>query len=262
MKRHLTIYKYFVSQHLKRLMEYRVDFLIGILSFVFIQISGLLFLYLIFQHINAINGWTYEELILIYAMFQIPRGIDHLITDNIWLIPRYIIRGEFDKYLLKPLNVLYSIISERFQIEAFGELIVGIGLLIYIVPSLSISFALYDIIVIPVLILSGAVIYTSIKLFTATLAFWIKNSNSIMVIFYDIADFTKQPLSIYPKAFQFVLRNVIPFAFTSYFPSAYLLGLYDPLTITIQAVGVALISMFIAYRFWKFGLKTYESAGN
>jgi ABC-2 type transport system permease protein len=83
-----------------------------------------------------------------------------------------------------------------------------------------------------------------------------------MVIFYDIADFTKQPLSIYPKTFQLVLRNVIPFAFTSYFPSAYLLGLYDPLTITIQAVGVALIRMFIAYRFWKFCLKIYESAGN
>lgn len=262
MKRHLLIYKYFVAQHLKRLMEYRVDFIIGILSFLFIQMSGLLFLYLIFQHINAINGWTFEELILIYAVFQIPRGIDHLLTDNIWLIPRYIIRGEFDKYLLKPLNVLYSIIAERFQVEAFGELLVGIGLLIYIIPRLSIQLYTYDLIVLPILLLSGTVIYTAIKLFTATLAFWIKNSSSIMVIFYDIADFTKQPLTIYPKALQFVLKNVVPFAFTSYFPSAYLLGLVDPLTISIQASIVAVISMFVAYRFWKYGLNTYESAGN
>ncbi|MGE4319989.1 MAG: ABC transporter permease [Acholeplasmataceae bacterium] len=262
MRRHLRIYKYFVAQYLKRLMEYRVDFAIGILSFVFIQISGLLFLYLIFEHINSINGWTFEQLILIYAVFQIPRGIDHLLTDNIWLIPRYIIRGEFDKYLMKPLNVLYGIISERFQIEAFGELIVGVGLFIYIIPKLSIQLSYLDIIIIPLLLICGAIIYTSIKLLTATLAFWIKNSQSIMVVFYDIADFTKQPLTIYPKALQFTLKYIIPFAFTSYFPSAYLLGLVDPITILIQAVLVAIVFAFGSYRFWKYGLSTYESAGN
>ncbi|MBN2300165.1 MAG: ABC-2 family transporter protein [Acholeplasmataceae bacterium] len=262
MRRHISIYRKFVAQYLKKLLEYRTDFIIGILSFVFIQASGILFLYLVFQNINELNGWSFEELLLIYAVFQIPRGIDHLLTDNIWLIPNYIIRGEFDKYLLKPLNVLYSIISELFQIEAIGELLVGIGLLIYVFPVLNIHLVWIDLLFIPLLIISGTVIYTSIKLFTATFAFWIKNSNSVMVAFYDVAEFTKQPLSIYPKNFQFLLKYIVPFAFTSYFPSAYLLGKGDGLSIVLQSIVVSIIAAILAYSFWLKGLKTYESVGN
>jgi len=262
MKKHFRIYFKFIAQHLKAMMEYRADFFIGILSFFFIQISGILFLSLIFQHITDLNGWNFEELILIYALFQLPRGIDHLLTDNIWLIPRYIVLGQFDKYLTKPLNVLYSIISERFQIEAFGELIVGVSLLIYVVPILGIEFTFIDILYVPLLILSGTIIYTSIKLFTATFSFWAKNSNALMVAFYDIAEFTKQPITIYPKGLQFLLKYIVPFAFTSYYPSAYLLGKVDGTTVVIQAVITSVIFAFLSYQFWAFGLRKYESAGS
>ena len=262
MRRHITIYRLFVAQYIKKLLEYRADFIIGILSFFFMQASGILFLYLIFSHINDINGWTFEELLLIYAMFQIPRGIDHLLTDNIWLIPRYIIRGEFDKYMLKPLNVLYSIVSELFQVEAIGELIVGLALMIYVLPVLGIQFTVMKVLVLLVLIICGSLIYTSIKLFTATFSFWAKNTSSVMTAFYSVSEFTKQPLVIFPYMLQFLLKYLLPFAFTSYFPSAYLLGRVGVQDVIIQALITTTVFVFISYRFWKFGLRTYESAGN
>ena len=138
MKRYIKIYFKLILQHLKSILEYRVDFLIGILSFIFIQISGIIFLDVLVKD-TGILGWSYYELLVIYGMFQIPRGIDHLLTDNLWLISYYVRRGLFDKYLTRPINVLFHIIAERFQIEAFGELIVGITILAIAIPKLSLK---------------------------------------------------------------------------------------------------------------------------
>lgn len=67
-------------------MQSKSDFLIGLCGFFFTQITGIAFLYLVFEQINVLGDWTLDQLIFIYGFAQIPRGIDHLLTDNIWLV--------------------------------------------------------------------------------------------------------------------------------------------------------------------------------
>ena len=98
----------------------------GLLGFFFTQIMGIAFLYLVFQQIPSLSGWTLEQLIFIYGFAQIPRGIDHLFTDNIWLVAwRLVINGDFDRYMLRPMNVFFQVISEKLQPDAIGELLIG-----------------------------------------------------------------------------------------------------------------------------------------
>jgi ABC-2 type transport system permease protein len=106
---------------------------------MFIQGAGLAAIAVMFRFIPTLAGWEFAEILLIYAMFQLPRGIDHLITDNLWLLPNYVKQGTFDKYLTKPLNVLFHIVAERFQYEALGELIVGVVLMSIAIPTLGIT---------------------------------------------------------------------------------------------------------------------------
>lgn len=108
MKRYLRLYRVLVTQFLKTIMQSRVDFLIGLLGFFFTQIMGIAFLYLVFQQIPNLKGWTLDQLIFIYGFAQIPRGIDHLLTDNIWLVSyRLVINGDFDRYMLRPMNIFF-----------------------------------------------------------------------------------------------------------------------------------------------------------
>lgn len=261
MKRSIKLYFLFLKQHFKTLLEYRVGFTIGILSFLVTQTAGVLFVWSIFLFSDTLAGWSRNEILLIYAIFQLPRGIDHLLTDNIWLISSHIRQGTFDKYLTKPINVLYHIIIERFQFEALGEIIVGISLLAYLLPTLQIHTDLSSILATILLIISGSVIYTSIKLITATVAFWIRDSQTLMVVVYDLSSFVKNPLAIFPKAIQLIFTYLIPFAFTSYYPSAILLGKEAPWPIGIVGVLAALVLWMAAYQFWMFGLKHYEATG-
>lgn len=50
------------------------------------QAAGLAFLYLVFEQIPSMQECTLEQMLFIYGFAQLPRGIDHLLTDNIWMV--------------------------------------------------------------------------------------------------------------------------------------------------------------------------------
>ena len=262
MKRYFKIYRVFFAQYLKQLIQYRVDFSIGIFSFLLVQFSGILFIGLVFESINSLNGWSLNQMVFLYGFFQIPRGLDHLFTDNIWLIPNKVRRGDVDRYLVRPINPLFQCVSERFQPEAFGELTIGIILIIWTSVRMDLVFSWQMIALTIVLVISGALIYTSIKLLGATTGFWIMNSMPLMSFVYGFADFAKYPTVIFPKIIQVLVTVIFPFAFVSFYPASYLLGMRDPTFVVAGSLAASSIFVVISYQFWKFGLANYTSAGS
>lgn len=262
-KRYLHLYKILASQFLKTIMQSKVDFLMGLLGFFFTQIMGIAFLYLVFEQIPSLNGWTLDQLIFIYGFAQIPRGIDHLFTDNIWMIAwRIVLNGDFDRYMLRPMNLFFQVIAERLQPDALGELLIGTILLIY---SLSKGIVIVDLLHVGLFILSifaGAIIYTSIKLFFASIAFWVKISGPFLQVAYEMADFAKYPTEIYTKVIRFIITWIIPFAFVAYLPASFFLkDTISPGVIGFECI-IALVFWCIAYQLFKKGTSIYESAGN
>lgn len=262
-KRYLRLYRVLISQFFKAIMQSKVDFLMGLFGFFLTQMTGIAFLYLVFQQIPDLKGWSLDQLIFIYGFAQIPRGIDHLLTDNIWLVAwRWVINGEFDRYMLRPMNVFFQIIAEKLQPDAVGELLVGT---ILVVRSLSKGIVILDgihILMFLVSVLAGAVIYTSIKLFFAALAFWLKTSGPFLQTAYQMSDFAKYPTEIYSKGIQFIITWIIPFAFVAYLPASYFLKT----NVSAGSIGIeciiAVVFWCIAYATFNRGLKIYESAGN
>lgn len=263
LKRYARLYRVLVSQFFKVVMQSKVDFLMGLLGFFLTQASGIIFLYLVFQQIPSLQGWSLDQLIFIYGFAQIPRGIDHLFTDNIWLVAwRLVINGEFDRYMLRPMNVFFQVIAEKLQPDALGELLIGT---ILVVSSIQKGIVVMDpthIGLFFVSIFAGALIYTSIKLFFASLAFWIKRSGPFLQLAYELADFAKYPTDIYNKGIRFIITWVIPFAFVAYLPASYFLGVTAaPMVVGIES-AIAIVFWFVAYGVFSYGIKNYESAGN
>ena len=262
LKRYWRLYRVLIKQFLKVVMQSKVDFLMGLLGFFLTQASGIIFLYLIFQQIPDLQGWTLDQLIFIYGFAQIPRGIDHLFTDNIWLVAwRLVINGEFDRYMLRPMNVFFQVIAEKLQPDALGEILIGTILVIVSVQKGVAVLTPLNIVLFGVSMLAGALIYTSIKLFFASFALWIKQSGSLLQVAYEMAEFAKYPTEIYHKGIQFIITWVIPFAFVAYLPASFFLGKSGAGVIGIECV-IALVLWCVAYGVFNYGLKFYESAGN
>lgn len=263
MLRYLDLYKDFALQYFKTLMQSKANFFIGFIGFFFIQMSGILFLSMVFNQIPSLNGWTFYEILFIYGFSQLPRGIDHLFADYLWVFSgNSIIRGDFDRYLLRPINPLFHVLSERLQLDAVGEIVIGVIITIYAAINLHLNITLIGVILFIITILAGTLIYTSIKLFFASWAFWIKDSFPLLNIVYMFSDFAKYPNSIYSKGIQIFLSFIIPFSFTAFIPAAYFLNKATLFYSVIGTVLAAIITSTIAYKTWLAGIKVYESAGN
>lgn len=264
LKRYLRLYRVFIAQFFKLIMQSKADFFVGLFGFFFTQITGIAFLYLVFRQIPVLADWTLDQLIFIYGFAQIPRGIDHLLTDNIWLVAwRLIVNGKFDRYMLRPMNLFLQVIFENLQPDALGELLVGT---ILIVLSLTKGIVIVDaahILLFVVSIFAGALIYTAIKLLFASFAFWMKVSGPVLYTAYQLADFAKYPTEIYAKGVRFIITWIIPFGFVAYLPASYFL---KPDVGALSTVGVecllAAAFFTVAYLVFMWGTKVYESAGN
>lgn len=262
-KRYLRLYRVLVTQFLKTIMQSKVDFLMGLFGFFFSQIIGIAFLYLVFQKIPSLQGWTLDQLIFIYGFAQIPRGIDHLLTDNIWMVAwRIVLNGDFDRYMLRPMNIFFQVIAEKLQPDALGELLVGT---ILVVRSLMKGVVIIDgqhIALFFVSVFAGALIYTSIKLFFAALAFWLKISGPFLQVAYQMSDFAKYPTEIYAKGVRFLITWVIPFAFVAYLPASFFLKEGTSAWMIGIECAISILFWCIAYVVFDRGTHVYESAGN
>lgn len=263
MHRLFKIYRILVAQNLKRVMEYKADFLTGAVSFLIDQAIGIAFIFIIFSQIPQLAGFTFEQIVFIYGFSQIPKGLDHLLTDNLWCVGYFIVKkGDFDKYLTRPINPLFHVIAETFQVDAVGELVVGIALMIYVSGSVNLYITPLSVILFILVIPFSMLIYTAIKITTGAFAFWIKSSGFIIQMVYGMNEFAKYPTTIYSPFIRNFVTYIIPFAFTGYYPALYFLTGQNPLFNIGGTAIISVIFMSIALLIWHKGLSAYESAGS
>ena len=124
----------------------------------------------------------------------------------------------------------FQVISEKLQQDALGELLIGFTL---VGISLGKGIVIVDfahVVLFIVSVIAGAIIYTSIKLFFATIAFWVKISG--------------------------------PFLQVANLPASYFLMADKSWLVIVAECVIALVFWVVAYSFFNYGISKYESAGN
>lgn len=257
------LHRIFIRQDLKKLMEYKADFLTGAVGMLLNQAINLFFLSVIFSQIPDLKGYTFEQIIFIYGFALMPKAIDHLFFDNLWMIGYHIVRkGDFDKYLTRPVSTLFAVTVERFQVDAFGELVVGIAFLCVSIPKVNLDINVINVLLFITAVFFATFIYTGIKLITSAIAFWTKQSGAVTHMFYMVNEFAKYPTTIYNRAVKIIVTYIIPFAFTAFFPASYFLGSGNALYNIGGTVLMAVALMAVGIIIWNKGVSSYESAGS
>jgi ABC-2 type transport system permease protein len=261
-RRYTSLYWYFLLQRFKILMEYRVNFFIGVTSMIFMQAAGLLTIWVIMRQIPSINGWTLDEVLMIYGLLTLAKSITHMFADNLWTIGwDYIRSGSFDRFLVRPINPLFHLLADRFCHDGIGDLLVGVVLVIISSVNLGIVWTPLTLLYLIVAVLSGGLIFIALNLITATSAFWITQSIPVTQIIFNTNEFARFPLTIYPRAIGIVLTWLIPYGFASFYPASQILG-RDVGILPWLGPLVAIVLAIISYRVWLFGMRHYGGTGS
>jgi len=257
-----SLYWLFLKNRIKILMEYRMNFLIGATSTIMMQGAGLLTVWVIMSQIPDLNGWTLPQVLLIYGLITLSKSINHMFADNLWTLGRdYVRTGAFDRFMVRPVDPLFHLLADRFCHDGIGNFLVGGALVAIAAARLGIVWTPGVIVYFAVMVLSGGVIFIALNLMTCVSAFWIMDSVPVTRVVFEMHEFAKYPLSIYPRAIGLLLTWAIPFGFASYFPATRLMGLETPLWQAYGAPLVAAVLLALALAVWRFGLRHYGSTG-
>ncbi|MFB6199504.1 MAG: ABC transporter permease [Candidatus Nanohaloarchaea archaeon] len=263
MKKHLRIYLQYFVQYLKTRLVYKTDFLLGLTSQLTSLIVSLAFLTLIFTRVESINGWTFNQLLLLAGFGGFVMNLHHIFLFNIYMLGRkYIVKGKMDRLLVRPLNPLFQVYADGVSDDNISKFIANAALIIYAASQLSINLTLVKIVYTFLAVFSGVMIFAGIFLLFASTAFWTGRSRSAMWLVFNLTDFRKYPFGIYSVPLQALLTTLVPLAFASFFPVTLLIGKPGWEVWQIVTLFAGPVFYLVAYRFWKFGLSNYSSTGS
>lgn len=262
MLKEIKLYPKYVSMSLRSTLSYKAEAIISIIGFLITNLALLASTYLMLETIPEFGDWSFSRIAVLYGFMLIPKSVDHVLTDDIWLLGwRGVRRGELDVYLTRPLNPLFQYVAKTFKWDGLGELIVGIALICIFVPTANIAWNASTIIALIICSMLATFCFFDIKLLFSSLAFWTTNAGMIATIIYNMSDYAKYPLKYMGAALRYIMFFVIPFGLFLYYPFELL---YSGGNVWI-AVGAsalaALILTTIAFTVYHFGIKRYDSTG-
>lgn len=263
MKRHLGILGAYFAQFVKTRLAYRADFLIdsaGVITALAVQLT---FLAVLYSKIRTLAGWSFDQLLLIHGFSLIPLGLFNLISPNLWAFSeRYLVEGRFDRVLLRPVNPLFQVLFEQFNVPALNEIILGIALLVTAAARLGLEPTVMDFVAFPVLAVSGALVYLGIFVALTALSFWFEDRLGVGAPVYNMIRFARYPVTIYHPAVRALLSWVIPFAFAAFYPATKFLRVSDFAVFVWLTPVMGVACLALAIMVFRQGMKRYTSTGS
>lgn len=261
---YLRNYAEFVKLNVQSWMEYRADFAIGIFAIFLTNVVTTAFFWVLFQHIPALSGWSFYQLLFMYGMLSLTFGIWHtfLTGCTAWEMDRLVRMGDLDRILLRPINTLALLTMKRIDDDGFGDIIAGVLFLWYSAAQLGIVWSVPALFALAVLALGGALVLLAINVVLAALAFWVTSIRSLMDLFWSLTRFAEYPINIYHPFVIWFLTIVVPFGFTSFYPSQFFFGNAPYLPYAYATLPFGLLLFGASYAFWSYGLKKYASTGH
>lgn len=260
----LKLYGILIRASIRSRMQYKFNFIFSSLMAAFINVVEFLLVAILLDKFGNIKGWSLYEVGYLYSVLILSKSIYRSLASDVHHIERYLVSGEMDQLLIRPIPILLALMTQNFTIM-LGEFLQGIIILVISMQGL---FAAGQITVasIPLtvlIILSGAVVLFTIGLVSATMGFWITRVRDLQNITEDASHTAaRYPLLIYPKWLQLLLVSILPVGLVNYIPSLYILrGQYGP-WVLVLTTALAAFALWLGLRFWRMGLSKYQSTGN
>jgi len=247
---------YFFLVNLKKITQYKTDFLIGIIPHVVLQAIDLLFIKTIFSSVGTVRGWHADELFLIYGLFTLNFGFFSLIFGNLNNTKYYLFSGEFDVMRLRPISSILHIMLSSFKTQALEQILAGCIITRYAFSSLEINVGLSEIIAFVIFISSGVLILGSLAIISISTLLITNGTFSLLTIILGFKELVKYPIDIFAKPIRQALTWFIPLALVSYYPAVYFLG-KKSFSILICII-IALVLFAISVAIYRICLKKYN----
>jgi len=260
--KHLKIYRQFIKMSVMEQLEYRVNFIMGILCECVYLFSKMLYVMIVFRAGANISGLSPEQLILFIGTFTFMTAVfTGLFANNFWRISQRIALGELDVLIVKPVSLQF-IVTMRYVniITPIPNIIAGIALIVIGWNKLGASTGIMHILSYIALIVCSSVLTYSLFLIPKIVAFWTIKTSGGNDFIAKLWDFNNMPMKIYNKWMQRIGIFIIPVFVITNFPVMAVINDL-PAYYVIWGVAVSVLLFVGARLLWNTAIRQYSSAG-
>lgn len=257
------IFFHYSAQYFKTKMAYRSDFFVYVFSDLLQHAVNLIFILVIFSKVPALKGWNREQVLFIYGFFLIPFSFYSGLFNHLFDVPeKYVLEGELDRVLIRPLNTLFQVVVETMNLELILGVIPGLVIIAYSAGKLGLDFNLWDFPMALVLVIGAVLIYGGVYTLLASMGFWFEGNMGLMPMVYNMSQYGRYPTTVYRGIVRLILTWVLPFAFVGFYPATVLLHRWEYWPYAALTPLMGLLFSSAAYIVWNRGILRYRGTGS
>lgn len=261
---HLTkrLYLHLFVLNLKSQMQYKVSFLLTTLGQFITAFTSFWGLSFLFTHVSAIDVFTYEQVLLCFAVVMASFALGELVGGGLAVFPRLLANGEMDRALVRPRSLLLQVLVPHMDFTRLGLLLQATLVLAYAVPHSGIVFTWEKVLTLCLMILCGSILFFALFWLKAICSFFTLRDLAFLNIFtYGARQFGRYPFSVYGNGVLRFLTLVIPLALFQYYPLLYLIGRESSVLYMLLPVA-SLLFLIPCFALYRLGIRRHQSTGS
>lgn len=260
-------YGLIVGMWLRSTMAYRASFVMTTVGNFLATGFDFVTIMLMFSHVDALGGYSLGEIALLYGTSATAFGLADLLLGSMDRLGRRVRDGTLDTLLVRPVPVLAQVAADRFALRRLGRVTQGLLVLGYALVTLDIAWTPLKVVMLPLMVLSGAAIFGAVFVAGAAFQFFAQDASEVQNSFtYGGTTLLQYPPSIFAQDLVRGVTFVVPLAFVSWLPALYVLGREYPLGLpewfAFLPPLVAGLCWVLAGLAWRAGLRAYRSTGS
>ncbi|MER6910631.1 ABC transporter permease [Streptomyces sp. NPDC000594] len=263
----IRAYGLIAAMWIRSTMTYRLSFVLMTFAAFAVTAFDFVAILLMFSHIDALGGYSLPEIAVLYGTVGTAFGLTDLLLGSVDRLGRRVRDGTLDVLLLRPAPVLAQVAADRFALRRIGRITQGLLVLGYGVLTVEVDWTPLKVAMVPLMVLTGAVIFGTVFVAGAAFQFWAQDAAEVQSAFtYGGSTLLQYPPTVFAQDLVRGVTFVVPLAFVNWLPALYVLGRPYPLELpqwlAFAPPLVAAALCWPAALAWRAGLRSYRSTGS
>ncbi len=264
MRRYLEIYWLMIRNSLIREMNFKANFILWMIVELLWFAGQMVFLEVLYSHVDTIGGWSKWECVLLVGTHQIIAQVfQAFFYVNLAALPDLIRTGYLDLMLLLPVDAQFAVSTRKFGMDNIVNALVGVAIVALSLFKLGVVPQAHQIVLFVACIPFGVAVHYAILFGLATAAFWIVKAQGLIYGYFNVFNAGRYPDSIFRGLFKIIFSYIIPVILVANVPARVLArGFESPWLGLAQLAGASLFIFTATRLFWSFALRRYSSASS
>lgn len=263
----LSIYGRLLGARIRADWQYRTSFVLYFSAQTVVAASDLAAIMVIFTSVDELAGWSMTEVAFLYGVSGVAFGLGDLVVSPVEAVARHIKAGTFDHFLIRPVGTLWQLLATEFAARRLGRSVQPAVVLAIALVVADIRWTPAAVVLVPLSVLCGTVIYSSIWVVTSSIAFWTVESQELANSFtYGGNALNHYPLDVLGSWLRRIATFVVPLASVAYLPASWLFDKPMPFGLPWYVAWsgplVATATVFFARGVWGLAVRHYRSTGS